>query len=168
MVRYPLVATNGGQCLQEPVTGNTQPIQHLGDGKIGDCQHSDEQMFLADVFILHGSGRLKSLVQQFFKVLGHVALAGTSPRNFGQLINELVGLAQDYTGFNTHLLQHRNHNPLGLFKDGLEQMFRLHLLVAELLGSVMGCLDCFLGFYSKFIKLHISSSPVFNHSKTKI
>jgi hypothetical protein len=44
-------------------------------------------------------------------------------------------------------------------------MFRLHFLVAELLGSVMGCLDCFLGFYSKFIKLHISSSPVLNHSK---
>jgi len=40
--------------------------------------------------------------------------------------------------------------------------------VAELLGSVMGCLDCFLGFYSKFIKLHISSSLVLNHSKTRI
>jgi hypothetical protein len=34
-------------------------------------------------------------------------------------------------------------------------MLGLHLLVAELLGGVMGSLDRFLGFYGKFIKLHI-------------
>ena len=150
----PLVAAHRGQGLEKAVAGHSLACQHLGhlEGRVG--QHGQEQVLLADVFVLHLRGAGKGAVQQVLQCLRGIGAPGSAAGDLGQLLDQLIGLAEDHGGLDAHFLEHGNDDPAGLLQDGLEQVLGLDLLVAVILGQSVGGLDGLLGFQGKLVELH--------------
>jgi hypothetical protein len=81
-------------------------------------------------------------------------LARARAADLGQLVNELLGFAEDGGRVRAHFLQNRNRNAFGLLQHRLEQVLWLNFLIAELLGQADGDLHRFLRFDSEFIEFH--------------
>ena len=156
-VGHPLVAAHTHQRLEKGVAGHADFREHGGDPERPVGEDGQEQVFLADILVLHVGRGLEALFEQGAELLGGVALAGARAADLGQGGDELVGLAEHHARGDAHLLQHRNHDPLGLFEDRLDQMLGLQFLVAARLRQLLRGLNGFLGFEGEFVELHIFS-----------
>ena len=100
----PLVAAHAHQGLEEVLAGDTQPVQRRRDLEGGICQHGQEEVLLADVFVLHAGRGFEGLFQKRLEFLRNIGLHRAGAAHLGQLGNAGIDFGQHHAGRETHLL----------------------------------------------------------------
>ena len=120
----------------------------------------EQQVLGRNVFVLEVGGFFEGLLEQLVGFVGERGLRSFA-RNFGQLFDLAVDIAQDGLRADADLFQNRRNDAFLIFEQRSEQMNRLQLGIAVLGGELARALDGFLRFNGKFVPTDGHEEPRF-------
>ena len=109
-----------------------------------------QQVLGRNVFVLEIAGFLESLVQQLIQGIGGRRLSRAA-RDFGQTVNDAIGIVQNGLRTNPDLLEHRWNDAFLVLDQRGQKMHRHEFGIAVLGCQIVGALHRFLRLDCKFI-----------------
>ena len=145
-----LRAANNRERFQNCVIGCPVAGQYLLRDIPLQVRDRQQQMLGGNVFVLEVGSFFESLLEQLVDFIRKHGLSGAS-RNFGQLFEFAINLAEHGLRSNADLFQYRRNDAFLVFEQRGQQMQRLEFRIAVLGGELVGPLDGFLRFDGEFI-----------------
>ena len=115
---------------------------------LGDAQ---QQMFGGNELILEADGLVEGVLQNGIERRGEIH-AGLHVGGLGQGGQQAIGLGDDGVRLHAALFQHGADNALLLFREGDQQMQRIHHLAAILFGQHLALLQGVLGLLGQLVE----------------
>ncbi len=145
-----LRAAHGNQGLEDGVVGGAGAIQQLAGrvaALLGDAQ---QQVFGGNEFVLEADGLVEGVLQDGIERRGEIH-AGLHVGSLGQGRQQAHRLGDDGVRVYAAFLQHRPDDALFLFRQGDQQVQRVHHLAAILFGYDLALLQGVLRLLSQFV-----------------
>ena len=150
LIRDALRAAHRDQGLQDGVVGGPGAFQKLAGRFIALLGEAQQQVFGGYELILEADGFVESVLQYLIErrrqIHARLHVAG-----LGQGGQEPLGLRDDGVRVHTAFLQHRPDNALLLFRQGDQQMQRVHHLATVFLGQHLALLQGVLGLLGQLV-----------------
>ncbi len=153
-VGNPLAAPHRHQSLQKNLAINPILDQGLSGGNVPVVKQGQNQVLLADIFILHLSRHLEGPVQQTLQRWRGINLAIATATDLGQTAKQDIDLGDKLFPTDPHFLQNRGNYPVSLRQQAFEQMLRLYFLVLQTHSQALSFLHRFLRFHRQLVEFH--------------
>ena len=151
-------AAHALQGLEHGLDGDAEAAGDLGDLAGLAAEGGQEEVFRADVVVLHLRGELGGRFEGGLQVAGDAAVQAFAfhLRAAAELAVEHVG---KQVGLDADLLQHGGHDAAVLPDEGQREMEGIHFGMAALLGETLGVPEGFLGFGGPLVGVHGGPLP---------
>jgi len=155
--RHPLVAADGGQCLEEPVAAQTLLFQQTSRRRGGALiEEREHEVLDRDILVLETSCLFLCGVQQTAEPLcdEHLTGRGTGARDSRSAFELSNEFGLQTIGVGAGLPEEAGHEPVGLVEQREEEVFAIDfgVSVAQRLG--LGVVQGFLRFLRQSVHVH--------------
>ena len=154
VVGHTLVSADRLERIENRVLIHSELLQKFSALAV-HIDQSEEQMFHADIFILHVFGDLFCPDQSLAEIARRIALLSARSADRRHALQRLLNGKAQLAEINIHLFQKRRNQPALLIHQSLQQMNRTNLLMSVLRSDVLRCDHRLSGLCRQFFHIHI-------------